>query len=117
MERCLEKIREELAKLGFAFNPDKTRIYTLRDGVMFLGFRFRLTETGKVLLHINPDNVKAERRKLRRLVGLAKRGERTRERVDASYEAWRNHAAKGNSWKVLHNMDEYYQSLWRESVC
>lgn len=117
LERCLEKIGEKLAKLGFTFNPDKTRIYTLREGVMFLGFRFRLTETGKVLLHINPDNVKAERHKLRRLVGLAKRGERTRERVDASYEAWRNHAAKGNSWKVLHNMDEFYQSLWRESVC
>ena len=60
---------------------------------------------------IDPQNVKSEQRKLRRLVALAKRGERTRERVDASYQAWRQHASKGNNWKLLQRMDKYYINL------
>lgn len=113
LERCKEEIGRELAAIGFEFNPKKTRVYPLTEGIMFLGFRFFLTETGKVLMQIDPQNVKSERRKLRRLVALAKRGERTRERVDASYQAWRQHASKGNNWKLLQQMDKYYINLWK----
>lgn len=105
-------IGAELAKIGFEFNPKKTMVYPLTDGIMFLGFRFSLTRTGKVLMQINPQNVKAERRKLRRLVNLVRKGKRTKERVDASYQAWRQHASKGNNWKLLQRMDRYYKSLW-----
>ena len=116
LESCKDAIGCELAKIGFEFNPKKTRIYPLTDGITFLGFRFSLTETGKVLMQIGSDNVRAERRKLKRLVHLALKGERTRERVDASYQAWRTHASKGNNWKLVQRMDSYYNNLWRDNL-
>ena len=41
----------------------------------------------------------------------------TRAKVDESYQSWRSHAAKGNSWKLLKRMDAYYNSLWRCETC
>jgi len=114
LRKCKAAIGAELAKIGFEYNPKKTCVYSLDKGITFLGFRFSLTDTGKALMQIDPRNVKAQRRKLRRLVTLARKGERTRERVDAAYQAWRTHAAKGNSWNLLQRMDKFYNELWRD---
>ena len=70
-------------------------------------------DTGKVIMIIDPKNVKERRRILRRLVRKAKQGELTKAKVDECYYAWRNHASKGNSFKLLQRMDKYYKSLWR----
>lgn len=109
---CIAKTEEYLKRIEFELNPKKTRLYKLSDGIEFLGFRFTLTNTGKVLMQIRPDNVKRERKKLRRLVAKSKKGGLPRDKVDESYAAWRNHANKGNSYKLLQRMDDYYRSLW-----
>lgn len=108
------KARAYLADLRFELNEEKTRIYPLREGIEFLGFNFRLTDTGKVLMLIRPDKVKAVRRRLRRLVRKSLRGEIPPEKVWESYCAWRNHASKGNAYQLLRKMDKYYHDLWRD---
>ena len=110
---CKEKIEERLKIKGFTFNQKKTKIYSLQKGVTFLGFTFKLTETGKVIMILKPKNVKQERKKLYRLVQQAKRGEKTKAKVDECYYGWRNHAEKGNSTKLLQRMDKYYKDLWK----
>lgn len=112
LEYCKSEIEVYLDNLGFELNPKKTRIYPLSEGIDFLGFHYQLTETGKVVLTVRSDNVKRERRKLRRLVAKSKRGGLPREKVDESYAAWRNHASKGNSYRLLQRMDAYYLNLW-----
>ena len=97
--------------------PEPMRHIPIRDGIMFLGFEYRLTETGKVIMSIDPTRVKTIRRKLYRMVKKAKAGLLTRAKVDESYQSWRSHAAKGNSWKLLKRMDTYYNSLWRCETC
>lgn len=109
---CMEKMEKELNKLHFELNPKKTRIYNLSDGIEFLGFDYHLTETGKVLMFVRSANVKRERKKLRRLVEKSKKGCIPRDKVDESYAAWRNHASKGSSFKLLQRMDAYYKNLW-----
>ncbi len=109
---CRNKIRDYLNNIKFELNEKKTRVYPLKDGIEFMGFTFRLTDTGKVLMIIKPENVKRERKKLKRLVEKSKRGCLPREKVDESYAAWRNHASKGNSFLLLQRMDSYYKSLW-----
>ena len=115
LENCRNKIRDHLSGLKFELNEKKTRIYQLKDGIEFMGFMFKLTETGKVLMLIKSENVKRERKKLRRLVEKSKRGCLPREKVDESYAAWRNHASKGNNFLLLQRMDAYYQSLWSDN--
>lgn len=113
--KCKVKIAQMLCGLECRFNTKKTDIIPLSRGITFLGFHFRLTHTGKVIMTLNSDNVRHERRKLRKLVHLARKGLRTREKVDECYNSWKNHAAKGNSYKLLQRMDRYYQGLWTEN--
>ena len=111
----LLRLTEYIIKLGFTMNEKKTHVYSLSNGIPFLGFHFTLTDTGKVLMQIDPKRVKAQRKKLFRLVKLAKNGKRQKESVDLAYAAWRNHASKGNNWKLLQRMDKYYRDLWRDT--
>ena len=115
LKECAEEIRKELEKIRLEPNPKKTRIIKATEGVTFLGFIFRLTKTGKVIRLITSENVKHERKKLVRMVHKAQRGEITRKKVDECYQAWKAHASKGNTQKVMKRMEEYYQALWEES--
>ena len=73
------------------------------------------TYTFKAYMHIKPENIKAERKRLRRMVNKALRGEATRESIDMSYQTWRSYAEKGDNYKALKRMDTYYSSLWEEN--
>lgn len=111
LEECRDTITEELAKLGMELHPDKTRIYPLKEGIRVLGFTFRLTDTGKVIRIINPENVKHERKKLYRMAQLVKEGRMTKGKMLECYRSWKAHAEKGNSYQLLKRMDEYVKSL------
>lgn len=112
LRECYAFIEQELGKLGFELNPKKSRIYPLSEGIDFLGFRYRLTETGKVLMTADPEKVKNARRKYRRLAAKVMRGEMSREQVDRSWNTWIAHVSKGNSWHLIQNLNSFYQSLW-----
>ena len=122
-KECLEDsvrlIRDKLAERDFILHEQKTRVYPLTEGIDFLGFHFSLTPTGKVLMQLHSDNVRRERKKLRRMMGLVKKGERDIKKVDACYEAWKAHASKGNNFKLIQRMDAYYKQLKEEvsNVC
>ena len=113
LRNCLENIKEYLKERGFELN-EKTSLYRISQGIKFLGFRFILTDTGKVIRLIKTESVKRERRKLRKLVRLAKKGKLTRKKVDQCYESYKAHARRGNTWKMLRRLDEFYENLWKE---
>lgn len=115
----LEAIRIEVEKkmneIGFKLHETKTKITPMKQGVYWLGYLYRLTDTGKVVRTVDPVRVKSARRKYKRLVNKYFNGELPRAKVDESYQCWRNHASKGDGWKMLRNMDNYYQQLWRDA--
>ena len=113
LEQCREKIREELKKIRFELNEKKTRIFRITEGILFLGFTFKLTDTGKVVVLVDPKRVKAARKKYKRLVAKSRKGLIPRESVDESYRCWREHVSYGNSYKLLKRMGAYYAGLWR----
>lgn len=109
---CKIMINKFLEKLEFELHPEKTKIYKLKKGIKMLGFTHRLTQTGKVIRILDPNNVRRERKKLRRMVHKSKRGEMDKAKVDMCYSSWKAHASKGNSFKLLQRMDKYYKELW-----
>lgn len=111
---CCRQIAAELAKIGLKLHPKKTKIFPLTERIRFLGFYHFLTPTGKVVMLVDPQNIKQQRTRLKRLVRKAQREEITREKVDQCYESWRAHAKQGNSYQLLKRMDKYYKGLWRE---
>lgn len=115
LEAILESIKTELSKIGFCVHESKTHITPLSDGFLFLGFEYKVTKTGKIVMTLNSANVKHERRKLRKMVNLAKQGKITKSKVDECYQSWKANASKGNSYKLIQRMDKYYHDLWREN--
>lgn len=105
---------DTLHTLGFELNPKKSRVYPLRDGIEFLGFDFHLTDTGKALMFVKPSNVKEMHRRIRRMARLAQAGKMYRSEVDGSYQGWRDHASKGDSFGLIRRSDAWYKGLWKE---
>jgi len=116
MVRTRAAIEAELSDLGLRVSEKKTHITKLSDGFRFLGFDYRILETGKVIMTINPESVKHERKKLYRLASLVNKGKLPKSKAIECYESWRAHANHGNSWKLLHRMDIYFNSLFEEAA-
>lgn len=116
LQDCLEKITDYLKTIGFNINTSKTKIISLRDGVDWLGYHYRLTDTGKVVRNLLSPNIKRQRKKLYRLVSRWNKGLIPLELVNESYMCWRNHASKGNTQHIINKMDNYYNSLYKNEV-
>ena len=110
---CKKVISDKLSALGLKLSAKKTQIYPVSQPIHFLGFSFKLTGSGKVLMFVLSKKVTHERRKLRKLVKLCGQQVLTREDVDKCYTAWMAHACKGNSYNLINSMTAYYNSLWR----
>ena len=111
MDAVRGAMAKELAKVGLWFHEDKTKVVRASEGVSFLGFLFKVTETGKVLVFRDPDKVKALRRKFRRLTNKVRRGEAGAETIDESWECARSCMEEGNSARLLRRMDNFVNEL------
>lgn len=109
LEQCLAGIRKELADICLECHPKKTKIVAIREGIDFLGFRWRLTDSGKVLMLVKSETVKNFRRTLESLMKLYARGERSRKCVDDSFDARMAHLAIGNTYQLRQRLAAWYK--------
>lgn len=65
LEQVLTDIRMQMTAIGLELN-EKTHIYPLQQGVMWLKWRFILTDRGKVVRKLRDKKIGKERRKLRK---------------------------------------------------
>lgn len=112
LKYCRDQIKAHLADLGLQLSKKKTHIAPITQPLHFLGFSFRLTETGKVVMRVLPKKVTRERRRLKKLIRRAKAGLMTRKDVDECFKSWVAHASKGDCYKLIQSMTEYYNNLW-----
>ena len=135
LEECLSKITEKMAVKGFQLNEKKTRIYEASKGITFLGFIFKPRHSGKIVVTRTPEKVKAERRKLKRLVRKAAEGGVSRAKAFEHYQIWRStvvwdgsrksrkknskrNGFRSDNHRMAMRMDAYFKALrheyWRE---
>lgn len=112
LKYCREQIEEKLKAIGLELNPKKTQLYPIRNGIKYLGFHFRITETGRVYMKINRKSVTRQRRKLRKMAALLKEGRVTFEDVQMQYQSWRAHALWGNSKQLVKKMNRYFDEIF-----
>lgn len=108
-------IEDELSKICLALHPTKSFIVPARRGFKWQGFRVRQTETGKIIMTIDKAKIYHMRRKLKKMVKLAKAGRLPRETADTSLQCWAAHAKRGNNHMVINKMYSYYRNLWRDT--
>lgn len=53
------------------------------------------------------------KRKLKKLAALHAAGRIDAKTVEQSYQSWRGHAEKGNSYHLIRRTDQYYNSLMK----
>lgn len=128
---CLSGIDNWMTSRGLKLNPKKTQIANFLQGVKFLGFRFRPTETGKVVMTLLPEKVSHERRKLKRMRDGVRQGRLIKSDVDRSCESFKANVTNNGKHKSEHPgrrarrschglelaMDAFYKDLWRDDEC
>lgn len=105
-----QEIERRLGALGLELNP-KSQLIPLRNGFVFLKWRFHLTPTGKVIMRAAQGVAKEEKRRLRRMVQKVREGKATTQSVRTHYAGWRAHIARGNTRALLKSMDAYLSDL------
>lgn len=115
LKYCRAQIEIELAKIGLRLSGKKTQIFPVTQSIPFLGFTFRLTPTGKVVVRLIHNKVSRYRRKIRNMADRAARGLMTKEDVDASFQCWQAHASYGDCHSIIRAVEEFYYEYWEES--
>ncbi len=88
-----------LAGLRLSIHDGKSRIYTVKEGVEFLGFR-HLPHMTKV----RKENVRRFKARMRRLQDEYSRGEVALSEIGASVTSWLSHASYADSYKLRAQM-------------
>lgn len=112
LQHCLRKIREKCKELGIILNEKKTRIVKITHGFTFLKVRFFMTDTGKIVKKVCKANVTRMRRKLKKFKKKVEDGIMTLQDVYTSYQSWRSHNKRLNSYHTIKNMDKLYNDLF-----
>lgn len=104
---------EELERNGLRLNRKKTQIVKITQPVHFLGFSYKLHETGRVTMKVLPAKISKRRRKLKKQIALVKAGVLTIEQVKAFYKGGRDHLKKGTR-SGLAKIDKFYKTQMEE---
>ena len=110
LKYCLEVITEFLKTLDLSLNG-KTQIFPLKNGVSYLGFHTYVTADGKVIRKLKNQNKRNAQKKFLRMAKLVAEGKLSKEKFDASYNAWKNHISHGNCYMLGKAMDEKIREI------
>jgi hypothetical protein len=104
-------------ELGIEMNEKKCIVTPFKNhSFKFLKMRIRLEPNGKVVIKMSRNSIKAIRRKLRIFRGWVDTGKMNSEDVVTSYQSWRSHAGRCNSYRTVHSMDLYFVSLFEKEL-
>ena len=118
LEVALKAVEGLLNKQKMTLNHEKTRITKLKGGIRFLGFIFRLTNSGKVVVTVMPEKIKREKKKVRRMIKLYKNGEMTKRALMAHWKSWKASVRYGDSHKLIEKLNRWFEAeLEKEMPC
>lgn len=113
----LEKIKHDTEKIanscGIQMNPKKNIIIPLKNhSFCFLKLRFRMTESGKIVVKPSRKCITSCKRKLKLFKDKYEAGEMSYEDIRKSYRSWKSYVRKYNAYKTIQSMDRYFYALF-----
>lgn len=117
----LVEIRDYITELvktfGLEINAKKNTITPFKNhSFRFLKMRIRLEPTGKVVMKLSRNSIKAIRRKLHIFRLWVDEGKFSAEDAFTSYQSWRSHAQRCDSYRTLHTMDCLFVKLFKKEL-
>lgn len=129
LQYCHREIQAHLAEIGLKLN-DKTALFPLSQGVIFLHWKFYLTESGRVVRLICKEKIAKEKRRLRHMKLKVDSGELSVAEPVKSFMSWaasversltRKNTARrklgkraftGYNAKYVEKMRDYFEELY-----
>lgn len=116
LKKCLLRIRAFVESRGMKLNEKKTKIVTMQQGVDFLGFRFYLTDTGKVVQRLAKKSIVHHKGKLKKMKKLLDEGKVTFEACLEAHNGWKAHAKRGDTYYLLKAMDKRFSDMFKDYI-
>lgn len=117
LQVVLGAVEVKCSQLGITLNTKKTRIVKLSRGFTFLKKKFSYTETGRILVRPCRASITRERRKLKKLAALYRKGEITLEQAERSYQSWRGSMLRLDAYRTVRSMDSLFHDLFYGQNC
>lgn len=112
LQQCMQQVEKEYTAIGIKLNTNKTQIIHASKEFKFLKAKIHVTETGKVIMRPDHDNIVRERRKLKALKVKLDAGEITFGEIKQQYDSWRGYLEHFNSKRTLESMDKLFDDLF-----
>lgn len=110
----LLNILKKLLRLKGLRANKKTRIYPMKDGMLWLKWVYRILDSGKIIKVPIKSKASTERRRLRKMKEKLDAGIMTMDDIQAHYQGWLANVEKGNTHMFIYNMNKYYKELFGE---
>ena len=114
-EALMRAVRDKSDELGLTFNEKVTKIRPLRQGFRYLKKRVNVTETGKIVLRPQRENVVRERRRIRHNVAAVLAGDMAPETEAQSWQSWKSHCLRLDAHRTVAEMEAYRQRLLEDA--
>jgi hypothetical protein len=113
LEDCLRQIIEKCKELGIIVNLKKTKITSLKGGLLFLKGKYILLESGRIVRRPARDSAIRMRRKLRKFKALLDDKKMTYSDIRTAYQSWRGGFIKRfDAYHTRKRMDDFYHELF-----
>ncbi len=99
LKYCLSEITKFLAEYKLILNH-KTKIYTKKEGLTFLGFRF-IVKNNKVLVKVRNETKRKFQKKMRKLYVLYKDKKISFENYYQSFSSYKGHLQNGSCYNLI----------------
>lgn len=100
LKYCLKKITEHITAIKLELNS-KTTIQPLNKGIMFLHWKYILTDTGKVILLPDKQRLTKKRKKLKKMREMCKQNQITFDHYKQSVSGMIAHLKQGNAHNAI----------------
>ena len=85
---------------------NKTVLQKIKQGIMYLHWKYKITDTGKVLMLPDKKRCTKRRHKIKKLIKAYKANKITKERLLQIINSMKAHLAKGNAYKAIKEIDD-----------
>lgn len=113
LRRAYDEINRRLNLIGSTLNK-KSNLFPLKQGLVFLKFRFRFTQTGKLVMLASHRAKARERKKLQALLRQVQRGKLTPDAINEHFQSWKSHMDRGNTHGLVRQMRDYGRKLFQQ---
>ena len=116
LKECLAAIRKYVEDRGMSLNEKKTKIVPITQGIDWLGFKFYMTGSGKVVQKLSKKSIIHHKRKLKKMRRLLTEGRIKFSACEDAHRGWKAHAKRGDTYYLIRKMDKWYAELFKEEL-